>query len=119
MKEGLNLRLCLHDFFLRIFISILQAYIHTNILTLCSPYFYTHQVNFNWTSKIHKTIGKVALCVSGLAISTGLFTRWGKTTFEDKNLRTGLALCIIIPQLLVALDVTTRFAGKEEERKAK
>lgn len=62
-------------------------------------------------------MGKVALVMSGLAISTGLFTRWGKTTFEDKNLRTGLALCIIVPQLMVALDVTTRFAGDEEGKK--
>lgn len=88
----------------------------------CFPYIYglnSRQVNFNWTSKIHKNIGKVALCMTGLAISTGLFTRWGKTTFEDKNIRTGLALCIIVPQLIVALDVMTRSAGKEDKRKAK
>ena len=97
------------------FHSQAHTYICSHLIFIVFPY----QVNFNWTSKIHKTIGKVALCMSGLAISTGLFTRWGKTTFEDKNLRTGLALCIIIPQLLVALDVTMRFAGKEGERKAK
>jgi hypothetical protein len=57
--------------------------------------------------------------MTGLAISTGLFTRWGKTTFEDKNIRTGLALCIIVPQMLVALDVTARSAGKEGKQKAK
>ncbi|EWM24329.1 cytochrome b-561 domain containing 2 [Nannochloropsis gaditana] len=77
----------------------------------------TKEIKFNWNSKIHKTLGKAALVASGFAISTGLFTRWGKTTFEDKNVRIGLALCIIVPQVVVALDVMARFAGHKNERK--
>ncbi len=77
------------------------------------------QLSFNWTSKIHRYLGKAALVFSGLAISTGLYSRWGKATFEDEKIRAGLALCIIVPQALVALDVTTRFAGDEKKSKKK
>jgi hypothetical protein len=55
---------------------------------------------------------------TGLAASTGLYSRWGKTAFPDEKIRAGVALAILVPQLLVALELPGP-AGVERAAKRK
>lgn len=105
------------------------------------------QPNFNWNSKVHKYLGKICLvgsgecledtnhsmppkrCIpmpplsicgstpAGLAASTGLYSRWGKTAFPDEKVRAGVALAILIPQLLVALELPSPAAVRGEAKR--
>lgn len=51
-------------------------------------------------------------------MGTGLYSRWGKTAFPDEKIRAGVALAILIPQLLVALELPGG-AGADREGKRK